>query len=449
LPPRTPHLSELVPGGAHTYSRGADQFPMNAPDLLVRGKGAFVWGEDKIKLLDYGMALRSVTIGYADRRVNRAAIRAMGLGNNLTRPSVIEHQAAQKVIELVPSVEMVKFAKNGSNVVTASAKMARAYTGKKYIAVPRSHPFFSFDDWFIGTTTMPRGVPEEHSSLTLKFDFNDPKSLARLFDAFPGDIAAVIMEPATGGEEPAVIHKTGPKCVRSICECSENFLQYAKRLCEKNNALLVLDEMITGFRWGNPGAHTKYHVKPDLLTYGKAISNGFSVSFLGGKREVMNVAGIDNSGEERVFLLSSTHGAEMSSLAAMIESLGIVTNDGVVEHLHDYGSRLKANFNEIAESAGIGTSVRMLGADCSPILEFNNSSGVPDAELRTLFMQEMISNGVMMPWVALSASHGDKELKVTTRALEKTFVTLKSALDSTVLNFLHGPAVQPVFRKFN
>lgn len=446
---RTTPLSELVPGGAHTYSRGNDQFPENAPALLVRAKGAHVWGENKVKLLDYGMALRSVTIGYADRRVNREAIQAIGLGNNLTRPSVIEYQAAEKVIELVSSVEMVKFAKNGSNVVTASAKIARAFTGKKFIAVARSHPFFSFDDWFIGTTSMRRGVPEEHSSLTLQFDFNNPKSLALLFDTYPGQIAGVLMEPATGGEEPAIVHTLGSKCEYSTCDCSENFLQHAKSLCEKNGALLILDEMITGFRWNNPGAHVKYGVDPDLVTYGKAISNGFSVAFLGGKREIMNVAGIDNSGLERVFLLSSTHGAEMSSLAAMIKSLDIVTKENVVGHLHDYGGQLKSAFNEIAESFGVEASAIMRGAACSPVIEFRDLVGKPDPSLRTLFMQEMIRHGVMMPWVSLSASHGEKELKTTKRALEKTFGTLKDALATEVSRYLVGAPVQPVFRQFN
>ncbi|MEC7298997.1 MAG: aminotransferase class III-fold pyridoxal phosphate-dependent enzyme, partial [Pseudomonadota bacterium] len=136
-------LHNVIPGGAHTYSRGDDQFPENAPALLDRGKGAYVWDTEGRRYLDYGMALRSVTIGYADDRVNAAALDAMNRGVGLTRASMIELEAAERLCDLIPGAEMVKFAKNGSNVTTAAAKIARAYTGRRYICVPRQHPFFS------------------------------------------------------------------------------------------------------------------------------------------------------------------------------------------------------------------------------------------------------------------------------------------------------------------
>ncbi len=143
----------------------------------MSGKGAYVATTDGRQLLDYGMGLRAVTLAYAvDERINCAAIRGMELGVNLTRASVVELEAAEKLVDLIAGADMVKFAKNGSNVTTAAAKVARAFTGRPLICVPRQHPFFSFDDWFIGATSIKRGIPEVHHATTLLFDYGDPAS---------------------------------------------------------------------------------------------------------------------------------------------------------------------------------------------------------------------------------------------------------------------------------
>jgi len=175
-------LHRVIPGGAHTYSRGDDQFPSIAPPILSHGKGAYVWDTQGNRYLDYGMALRAVTLGYADPRVNAAAVVQIEKGVNLTRASEIELAAAELICDLIPCAEMVKFAKNGSNVTTAAVKIARAYTGRSLVCVPRQHPFFSFDDWFIGVTAVKRGVLSEQAATTLLFDYNDLDSLKALFD---------------------------------------------------------------------------------------------------------------------------------------------------------------------------------------------------------------------------------------------------------------------------
>ena len=267
-------LNAVIPGGAHTYSRGDDQYPANAPQILERGEGAYVYTPEGEKFLDYGMALRAVTLGYGETSVAGAAIKQIYFGNNLTRPSLVELEAAELMCDLIPSVEMVKFAKNGSTVTTAALKIARAYTGRKYIVRCLDHPFFSYDDWFIGDTPLKRGIPEEHTVLTLHFKYNDIDSLKQLFDQYPGQIAGVIMEAATGAHP------------------EEGFLNKVKEICHKDGALFIIDEMITGFRWHLQGAQTYYGVEPDLCTFGKGMANGFSVAAVGGKREFMNVGGI-------------------------------------------------------------------------------------------------------------------------------------------------------------
>src|SRR5450830_581595 len=333
-------LKRAIPGGAHTYSRGADQFPANAPQILAGGKGAYVWDPAGRRYLDYGMALRAVTLGYADADINAAAVRQIELGNNLTRASEIELQAAEMLVDLIPSVDMVKFAKNGSNATTAAVKIARAYTGRSYICVPRQQPFFSFDDWFIGTTALQRGIPEGSAALTLVFDYNDLASLEKHFAEHPGQIAAVMMEPATT-LVPAPFTADALTAEPPVAPAEGHFLSQVQSLCRREGALFVLDEMITGFRWHLQGAQAYFGVEPDLCTFGKGMANGFSVAAVAGRRDVMEVGSIDNPGSERTFLLSTTHGGEMSGLGAFVESVKIYREQDVCRHLWDYGRRLK------------------------------------------------------------------------------------------------------------
>ena len=154
-----PRAHRLIPGGAHTYAKGDDQYPEQAPGFVVRGKGCHVWDLDGNEFIEYGMGLRAVTLGHAFDPVIQAAYRQMQLGTNFSRPASIEMDLAEAMLEIIDGADMVKFAKNGSDVTTAAVKLARAYTGRDLIAICGDHPFFSTDDWFIGTTEMNAGVP--------------------------------------------------------------------------------------------------------------------------------------------------------------------------------------------------------------------------------------------------------------------------------------------------
>lgn len=424
-------LNKVIPGGAHTYSRGDDQFPINAPQILSKGKGAYVWDEKGNKFLDYGMALRAVTLGYSNEEVNNKAIEQIYLGNNLTRATLIELEAAEALVELIPCAEMVKFAKNGSSVTSAAVKLARAFTGRKIIARCLQHPFFSYDDWFIADTVIKRGIPSEVGETTVNFNFNDSASLEAVFEKYPNQIACVILEPAAT-EEPR-----------------NNFLLEVKKLCEKHGAVFILDEMISGFRWHLQGAHTYYNAKPDLVTFGKAMANGFSVAAIAGKKEIMDLGGIKTPGQERVFLMSSTHGAEMSSLGAFVATLNIYKRDNVIDHLWSYGNKLKSGMNDISKEFGIQDYIGFEGVDCSPGYFTKGKNGQVSLELRTLFSQEMIKNGVLIPWVALSTAHTNIELEITLEAARKAMKIYSQALEEGVDKYLVGPAIKPVFRKVN
>jgi len=424
-------LLKAIPGGAHTYSRGYDQYPLNAPQILTRGKGAYIYDPDGNEYLDYGMALRAVNLGYAEDEIDEAAFRQIKNGNNLTRPSMIELEAAELLIDMIDSVDMVKFTKNGSTAVSAAVKLARAYTGREMVARCAEQPFFSYDDWFIGSTPLTRGIPQETIEKTKMFRYNDIDSLEALIAQYPGEFACVVLEPAAT-EEP-----------------KDGYLQKVQALCRANGIVFVLDEMITGFRWHMKGAQHLYGVSPDLCTFGKAMANGFAVACVAGKREIMELGSIEFEGRERVFLLSTTHGAEMCGLGAFVATMKFMNQHKVVEHLWDYGQKLIAMMQRKAVEHGIGDNFKAGGIPCSPYYLTMDSAGANSLALRTLFSQEMIRNGVLMPWIALSYRHGEEELIVTEHALDQAFKVYRQALDQGVEKYLNGPAIKPVFRKHN
>lgn len=445
-------LRKVVPGGAHTYSRGDDQFPTNAPQILDRGEGPLVWDAFGNKFIDFGMGLRSVSIGYSEPEINCAAQKAMNKGNNLTRASLIELEAAERLVDMVDSVDMVKFAKNGSNATSAAVKLARAYTGRKMVARCTQHPFFSFDDWFIGNTPITKGIPEEVQALTLQFSYNDLSSLEALEALHPSKIACVILEPATT-KCPKLTSRDEVCCGKSPCSqfpsAQENFLTEVQSFCKKNGIIFILDETITGFRWDMKGAQFLYGVQPDLTTFGKAMANGFSVAALAGNKEIMKLGDIHTEGEERLFLLSTTHGAEMCGLAAFMATMDFMEKHDAITSYWNTGQRLLNKINNLALKHGIEDFIKAGGIPPSPILAIYGQNGEPCNSMRTLFLQEMIRNGVLMPWIAICFRHDDATLEKVFLALDATFEVCSKAVKEGVEKYLQGPAVKPVFRKNN
>lgn len=424
-------LQKVIPGGAHTYSRGADQFPVNAPQILSHGKGAYVFDDRGTRFLDYGMGLRAVNIGYAEDEIDQAAIKQIRNGNTLTRPTLIELEAAELLTSLIDSAEMVKFTKNGSTSVSAAVKLARAYTGRDLVARCAEHPFFSYDDWFIGSTVLTRGIPGAAIGQTKQFRYNDMASLQALFDEYPGQIACVVLEPAT------------------VAHPENEFLQKLQVLCRAQGTVLILDEMITGFRWHLKGAQHYYGLQPDISTFGKAMANGFSVSCVAGRREIMELGSIEFPGRERVFLLSTTHGAEMSGMGAFVETVNFLKREPVIDHLWSYGQRLIDLINRVSKEHGMNESLVAGGIPCSPFYQTLDAEGNPSFALRTLFSQEMIRHGVLMPWIALSYRHREDELALTELALRQSLKIYRQAFETGAERFLEGPIIKPVFRKHN
>lgn len=420
---------EIIPGAAHTYAKGDDQYPEGLCPVIVRGEGACVWDVDGNRFVEFGAGARSVTLGHGYRPVCDAAYRAACDGTNFARPSVLEAQAAEAFLSNVPYADMVKFGKNGSDCTTAAFKLSRAVTGRSKVAICWDQPFFSVDDWFIGTTPMDGGITDQTKSNTLTFRYNCLASLERLFLENTNEIACVMLEAER--DEPPL----------------PGYLQGVKALCKKHGALFVIDETIAGFRLHAGGGQMLHQIEPDLSTWGKAIANGFSVSALAGKREFMERGGLRDLEHDRVFLLSLTHGAESTGLAAMIATIHAYKNRDVIGELRDAGTRVRDGFNAITTSLGIDDYLYADGHPSNLVFVTKDATHNKSQPFRTLFMQEFVKRGVIAPSLVVSAAFGDDEIDHALWAFGEAAEVYARALTDGVEKHLVGRSVKPVFRK--
>ena len=424
-------VHDLIPGGAHTYSKGDDQFPSLAPAAIARGQGARVWDLDGNEFIDCSMGLTSVCIGHGYEPVARAVCDAAFQGTNFQRPAAIELEAAELFLKTVKSGDMVKFAKNGSTVTTAAVKLARAFTGRNRVALAREHNFFSYDDWFIATTPCDRGIPGRVRDMTTLFSYNNIESVEALLAEDDHDIASLILEPV----------KFDPP--------ADNFLHKVAEICRKNNVLLILDEMITGFKWRLEGAQGYFGVEPDMATWGKGIANGFSTCALTGRAEIMELGGIRRDGDNKLFLISSTHGAESTGLAAMIATIRAFNDFDMIASNWERGSQLRSRLEEIIVKYGLEHFLKLQGYDCLYALVCLNHSEKADDAFRTLLMQEMIARGVLFQGLIYTTwSHQQPEMDLVCDAFDESCSVYLDAIDAkSVEGLLIGTPAKPVFRK--
>jgi len=423
-------FNDRIPGGAHTYAKGDDQFPEGMAPYIVRGKGCRIWDVDGNEFIEYGIGLRSVSLGHAFEPVLKAVTDQLRFGANFGRPSTIELECAEEFLSLVDGADMVKFCKNGSDALDGAIKLARAYTGRDLVGMCASHPFFSVHDWFIGTTPMAGGIPRALKELTTKFYYNDLASAEKMFAEHPGEISCVILEP----------HKYD--------DPADNFLHKLKDLCHKNGAVFILDEMITGFRWHLNGAQKKFNIVPDLSTWGKALGNGFAISALTGKREIMELGGLKHN-KERVFLLSTTHGAETHAMAAAIATIRFYKQNNVIERLYEQGTKLEVGIMKASNDLNLKDKVAVLGPPCCSVYTTRDQNNQPSQLFRTLFMQETMKRGLIMPSTIISYSHSDADVAETVEKIHEALVVYKKAIAEGIDKYLEGRSVQPVWRKYN
>lgn len=431
-------IHNLIPGGAHTYSKGDDQFPILSPAAIDYGKGSHLWDIDGNEYLDCSMGLTSVSLGHAYPSVVNAVTLELQRGVNFQRPSILEKEMAERFLDLVPQHDMIKFAKNGSIVTTAAVKLARAFTGRKLVAFPVDHPFYSYDDWFIGSTACNKGVPEEFSSLSVTFKSYDLNSLKELFEKYPNQISCIITEP----EKSVYPAYLGDKF------CPRDFLKNAIELCHANGALFIADEMVTGFKTAFPGTISKWNLKPDMATWGKGIANGFSFCALTGTKEIMELGGINRPGEEKVFLISTTHGGETHALSAALATIKVFQENDVISHIHTLNKLLARSCKKLTIDFGLSNNIDVIECEWMPTFIFKNEKGEVCQGFRTLFMQEMIRNGVLFQGIFVSCfSHTEDDIYYFVKAFEASLKVYQKALKDGISNFLVGEPAKAVFRK--
>ena len=423
-------LQRLVPGGAHTYAKGIDQFPEGCAPVLERGSGCHVWDVDGNEYIEFGMGLRAVTLGHGYPAVVDAIAEQLPLGTNFVRPSRLELDAAETFVGLVTRADMVKFTKDGSTANTAAVKLARAFTGRDLVALCVDHPFFSYDDWAMIATPVRGGIPASVEDLTLTFRYDDLASVEELLSRHPGEIACFVLEP----------ERASPP--------SEGYLKRLHELVAADGALLVLDENVSGFRWHTGGAQEVHDVTPDLSTWGKGIANGFALSALAGRREIMELGGLDHD-RERVFLLSTTHGAEHVGLAAGIATMATYRDEPVIETLHVRGDQLRDGVEAAARARGIEDRFTVAGRGSCLFFGTADAEGAPSQAFRTLFLQETITRGLLAPSFVVSYSHTEADIAAAVEIVDDALAVYAAALEGGVERFLRGRPVQPVYRRFN
>jgi glutamate-1-semialdehyde aminotransferase/spore coat polysaccharide biosynthesis protein SpsF (cytidylyltransferase family) len=425
--------NEIIPGGSHTYSKGADQSPQLGPKFIERGLGSHVWDVDGNEYIDWAFGLTSVSLGHAYEPVLEAVRKELLKGSNFQCPSPIEVELAELFLKAVPSAEMVKFAKNGSTVTTGAVKLARAHTGRKLVAYCSDHGFFSYDDWYIGKKPNNSGVPDEFTNLSLTFKYNDIDSVEELFQKYPDQIACLILEPMEF-DYPV-----------------DNYLHKVKDICHKNGALFILDEMITGFKLDFPGAHSMLNIEADLTTWGKGVGNGFSTCMLAGKKEIMELGGIKHD-RERVFLISTTHGAETHALAAAIATINAIKSENAIERNIQLGTKLTDELDILIKRYELSEIITMKGHPNWKLMQFRDADKNFNDGFRTLLLQELVKDGILFRgYFQPTISHSQVDVEKTIYAFEKAFQVYQKALNSKngYKDFLIGEPIKPVFRKYN
>ena len=411
----------LIPSCSQTFSKAPSQYVQGvAPAFLARGEGSHVWDVDGNEYIDCPMALGSVILGHNYPAVTVAVKRQIDQGTNFSLPHALEASVAETLVELIPCAEMARFGKNGSDATAGAVRAARAYTRRDVIACCGYH---GWQDWYIGTTTRSGGVPDAVKQLTVAFNYNDIASLEKIFAAHPSGVAAVVME-AVGIEEPR-----------------EGFLQNVRDLARRHGALLIFDEIVTGFRVAVGGAQQYFGVVPDLACFGKAMANGYPISAVVGRREIMEIF-------DEIFF-SFTFGGEAVALAAAEATMKEIVGAGALAHIWEQGRRLKDGYNVLARAFGVERHTECVGLPPRTVCLFKDASGQESLVLKSLFQQESLKRGVLFSGghnLCFSHTHDDVDrmLRTYRAAME---VLADAIRKGDALARLEGKPVEPVFRK--
>ncbi len=411
---------KVIPLASQTFSKSLTQYPFGvSPYFIVRGQGSRVWDVDGNEYIDFINSLASVTLGYNDPDVTRAVQEQLTKGVIFSLPDPLEMEVAERIVAMVPCAEMVRFGKNGSDATSGAIRLARAHTERDRVAICGYH---GWQDWYIGSTARNRGVPKATSSLTHGFAYNDAASLERLLAEHPGEFAAVILEPM------------------NVALPQNGFLEDVARLTHKHGALLVFDETITGFRYANGGAQEFFGVTPDLATFGKGLANGFPVSAVAGRRDLMKLM-------EEIFF-SFTFGGETLSLAASAATLDKLLRENVCAHLAARGQALVDGINARIVWHGVADFVSVSGHPTWSFLLLKDAPTAGQWEIKTLLLQELFARGILsLGTHNISYAHSAADIDRLLAVYDEVFPLLRAgALEGRMSELLRCKPLQPLFK---
>lgn len=409
----------VIPLGSQTFSKSRTQYPLGvSPFFASKGSGSYLWDVDGNKYVDLVASLAAVTLGYGDPEINKAVKRQLKKGVSLSLSSKLETVVAEKIIDLVPSAEMVRFAKNGSDATSAAVRIARYFTRRDHII---SIGYHGWHDWYIGSTTRSMGVPSAVQALTLSARYNDLSHVENLFEEVKGDVAAVILEPMNS-VDPA-----------------PGYLESLRSFCSSNNILLIFDEVITGFRFAKGGAQELFGITPDLSCFGKGIANGFPISVIAGKREIME-------GFKEVFF-SGTFGGELLSLTAANVVLDKVKDGRVIPELYRVGQAIQEGLtSEISHKKY--EFVNLSGNPTWTFLNWTLSSDALQNQVKTYFLQEMFKRGILvLSTNNVTTTLSQKDISKILTAYAEVFEAISQALERDSLDaLLECQPIVPLFK---
>ncbi len=406
---------KVIPLGTQTFSKCYTQFSVGASPLFIeRAKGSHAWDVDGNEYIDWPFGLCSIVLGHSMDEINDEVKVQMDKGSLFSLPNSLEAEVSEMLCELIPCAEMVRFGKNGSDATAGAVRAARAITGKDMVACCGYH---GWQDWYIGTTVRNLGVPESTKEITKTFKYNDLESLRSLLEGNPGKFAAIIMEPI-GVEYP-----------------QPGFLEGVRKLANEHSALLIFDEIITGFRMNLGGAQKEFNVIPDLACFGKAMANGYPISAVVGPKKFMKIF-------EEIFF-SFTFGGELLSLAATKAVINFMKKNNVIENLKVKGQKLMDGVNSLIKKHQLEKSLFIKGYPARNVLIFKDEDGNEDLLAKTFFVEQCAIRGILFGSAHnMSYSITEDDILKTLNAYDEIMKLIKKG--SLTIN---GTMLLPVFRK--
>lgn len=414
---------KVTPVAAQTYSKSYRYFcEGSSPAFLERGEGCYVWDVDGNKYVDFVCALGPITVGYNDERVNKAIYEQLHKGVSFSLPVKPMVELAEKLTEIIPCVEMVRFVKNGSDATSAAVRLARAYTGRDIIVCCGYH---GMQDWYIGSTDNNKGIPKNVSEMTKKFEYNNIHSLKEIFERYSNNIAGVILEPIQGN---------GPR---------EGFLDEVKELVHSYDSILIFDEVVSGFRYALGGAAELYNVVPDMVCFGKGMANGFPISAVGGKRKLLELIE-----KENVFV-STTFGGEALSIVGALETIKILEQEGAYDKIWKLGTLMKDGLELLINEFNLNDVVTISGLPPHIGLIFNGIGTLNYLDINSIYAQRMVGEGILTIGINnFNLSHSVQEIELFLSAAKKAFQEIRKAIENDSLEgILKSGKVNPVFKR--